>query len=73
MPRRIPDFPDAFLGWNRVSSFGSIVSSVSVVVFLVLVGIAFSYGPVVRQADVWETPQFAVGTQQTTGSATGLD
>jgi hypothetical protein len=26
MPRRIPDYPDAFSGWNAVSSFGSLVN-----------------------------------------------
>ena len=74
MPRRIPDFPDAFLGWNRVSSFGSILSSVSVVVFLVLVGIAFSNGPVVQSHDVWENAAFASGAAVAgSASATGLD
>jgi heme/copper-type cytochrome/quinol oxidase subunit 1 len=33
MPRRIPDFPDAFSGWNAVSSFGSIISVVATVLF----------------------------------------
>jgi len=74
MPRRIPDFPDAFLGWNRVSSFGSILSSVSVVVFLALVGIAFSNGPVVQSHDVWENAAFASGAAVAgSASATGLD
>jgi cytochrome c oxidase subunit 1 len=74
MPRRIPDYPDAFLGWNRVSSFGSILSSVSVVVFLVLVGMAFSAGPVVQSADVWENAPFAASAGSTPGAqAPGLD
>jgi len=34
MPRRIPDYPDAFEGWNAVSSWGSYVSGVATLVFL---------------------------------------
>ena len=33
MPRRIPDYPDAFSGWNLISSFGSIVSVLSTIFF----------------------------------------
>jgi cytochrome c oxidase subunit 1 len=33
MPRRYPDYPDAFAGWNFVSSVGSIISGVSTMVF----------------------------------------
>jgi cytochrome c oxidase subunit 1 len=34
MPRRIPDYPDAYAGWNFVASFGSYISVVSVIVFI---------------------------------------
>jgi cytochrome c oxidase subunit 1 len=37
MPRRISDYPDAFAGWNIISSFGSIISVVATGLFLHLV------------------------------------
>ena len=37
MPRRIPDFPDAYAQWNFVSSFGSIISIVSSLFFFYIV------------------------------------
>jgi len=42
MPRRIPDYPDAFLGWNVWSSFGSLISVVSTLVFFYLVYIYYA-------------------------------
>lgn len=35
MPRRIPDYPAAFEGWNMVASFGAICTFVSFVVFII--------------------------------------
>jgi heme/copper-type cytochrome/quinol oxidase subunit 1 len=37
LPRRIPDFPDAFSGWNAVSSFGSIISVVATILFVYII------------------------------------
>jgi cytochrome c oxidase subunit 1 len=34
MPRRIADYPDAFAGWNMVSSLGAVVSLVGGLMFL---------------------------------------
>ena len=34
MPRRYADYPDAFAGWNLVSSIGSYISAVGVLIFL---------------------------------------
>lgn len=34
MPRRIPDFPDSYYGWNAVSSFGSSVTTIGLIWFL---------------------------------------
>lgn len=37
MPRRISDYPDAYAGWNMVSSFGSIISVIGTGLFLQVV------------------------------------
>ncbi len=37
MPRRYPDYPDAFAGWNYVASIGSYVGALSVLIFLYVV------------------------------------
>jgi cytochrome c oxidase subunit 1 len=42
MPRRVADYPDAFAGWNMISSFGSYLSAAGVFVFLYLCWDTFS-------------------------------
>ena len=41
MPRRYVDYPDAFAGWNLVSSIGSYISGFAVLVFLAGMALAF--------------------------------
>ncbi|WP_207478042.1 cytochrome c oxidase subunit I [Arenibaculum pallidiluteum] len=37
MPRRIPDYPDAFWGWNMISSFGAYISFAASLFFVYVV------------------------------------
>ena len=64
MPRRISDYPDAFAGWNLVSSFGSIISVVATWVFLHLTYLQLVEGKSVSRYP-WLTPQFYSDLLQT--------
>lgn len=45
MPRRYLDYPDAFQGWNVLSSYGSYLSRISFVYFFYIVYLTLAYGP----------------------------
>jgi cytochrome c oxidase subunit 1 len=36
MPRRIPDYPDAYAGWNMISSIGAAITAVGAILFFVV-------------------------------------
>ncbi|MBN8828317.1 MAG: cytochrome c oxidase subunit I [Sphingobacteriia bacterium] len=44
MPRQIPDYPDAFAGWNYVSSIGSMISIASTFWFIFTVIYTLKFG-----------------------------
>jgi cytochrome c oxidase subunit 1 len=44
MPRRIPDYPDAFAEWNFISSIGSLISMFAAFFFVFLVIHALKFG-----------------------------
>jgi cytochrome c oxidase subunit 1 len=44
MPRRIPDYPDAYAGWNIVASFGSLISAISALFFFYIVYVTLTEG-----------------------------
>jgi heme/copper-type cytochrome/quinol oxidase subunit 1 len=49
MPRRIPDYPDAYAGWNAVASFGSYISGIGLIFFFYVVYVSFTSGKLVEQ------------------------
>jgi cytochrome c oxidase subunit 1 len=64
MPRRISDYPDAFAGWNLVSSFGSIVSVVATWLFLYIVYVQLVESRVTNRYP-WLSPEFYSDSLQT--------
>jgi heme/copper-type cytochrome/quinol oxidase subunit 1 len=41
MPRRIPDFPDSYAGWNSVATFGSIITTIATLFFIYVIYLTF--------------------------------
>ncbi len=63
MPRRIPDYPDAFAGWNAVSSFGSIISVVAIILFGYIIYDIFANQPATNN-NPWAVPAFFTSITQ---------
>jgi len=42
MPRRIPDYPDAFAGWNAVASYGSYMNLFGTLLFFAIIALALT-------------------------------
>jgi cytochrome c oxidase subunit 1 len=57
MPRRIPDYPDAYAGWNAVASVGSIISIVATAIFFYIIYRTFA-DKIKVGADYWGHPEF---------------
>jgi cytochrome c oxidase subunit 1 len=57
MPRRISDYPDAFAGWNMVSSLGSIISVIATGLFLYIVFVQLTDAENSARYP-WAVPQF---------------
>ncbi|MBL8831465.1 MAG: cytochrome c oxidase subunit I [Rhodospirillales bacterium] len=56
MPRRIPDYPDAFAGWNLVSSWGAYLAFASSMAFIVAAIWVLYNGKKVTAANPWGLP-----------------
>ena len=43
MPRRIPDYPDLFIGWNMLATIGSFISVIGIIFFLINIIYTFNF------------------------------
>jgi cytochrome c oxidase subunit 1 len=53
MPRRIPDYPDAYSGWDAIASYGSYISAISTLFFFFVVYVTFSQGKPIHKKSIW--------------------
>ena len=60
MPRRIPDYPDAFAGWNLIASYGSMMSGASFLFFFYVIYRAL-VDKVVAGDDPWNSQEHGFG------------
>lgn len=73
MPRRIPDYPDAFSGWNAISSFGSLVSVVATVLFGYIIYDIFANQPACSNNPWAFTPYFSSANNSETQTVNTLE
>jgi cytochrome c oxidase subunit 1 len=55
MPRRIPDYPDAYAQWNYISSLGSLISVAATVLFIYIVYDIFSNPNHINNTEIVES------------------
>jgi len=53
MPRRIPDYPDAFAEWNAIASFGSYISAFSAIFFFYIIYVTLARGERIKDKNIW--------------------
>ena len=64
MPRRIPDYPDFFYGWNAIASFGSWVSVVATLLFFLNVYDIFTSKKYAKN-NIWQGNIWTLTAMQT--------
>ena len=55
MPRRIPDYPDAYTHWNQIASLGSFLSIFATIVFLYVLYNMLKTNFIVTKQNIWKS------------------
>ena len=71
-PRRIPDYPDAYKGWNEISTYGSIVSILATIIFGVVLYKAFASEDTGTENTVWSLNNYWASASKESSSVTVL-
>jgi len=58
MPRRIPDYPDAYTGWNQIASWGSFISVFSTALFFYIIFDMFETQYIITKKNIWKHYSF---------------
>jgi len=66
MPRRIPDYPDAFYSWNLLASLGSWISVVSIIFFIWTVQELFSSSEYIELPKRWSWQKTLINPKKVT-------
>ena len=53
MPRRYPDYPDAYAGWNLISSIGAYISVAAAFLFVAIAVHTIWFGKRVKETNYW--------------------
>ncbi len=54
MPRRIPDYPDSYTGWNQIASWGSFISVVATIFFFYIIFDMFERQFIMIKNNIWK-------------------
>ncbi len=54
MPRRIPDYPDSYTGWNQIASWGSFISVVATAFFFYIIFDMFERQFIMIKNNIWK-------------------
>nr|UNJ18900.1 cytochrome c oxidase subunit 1 [Cyanidiaceae sp.] len=65
IPRRIPDYPDAYENWNIVSTYGAKVSIIGTILFFYIVYLTFTNG-LISKPNPWSLREKSSSSSHTT-------